>query len=40
MSATTGDKARFGRLQKKKVARRLKTRALRKAVLASAQSKP
>jgi hypothetical protein len=34
MSAQNGDKARYGRLRKKKLARRLRWREMRKALLA------
>ena len=35
MSAQNGDKARYGRLRKKKLARRLRWRGMRKALLAT-----
>jgi hypothetical protein len=37
MSSRNGDKARFGRLRKQKIARRLKTRELKKVIAAKAQ---
>jgi hypothetical protein len=37
MSSRNGDKARFGRLRKQKIARRVKTRELKKVIAEKAQ---
>jgi hypothetical protein len=37
MSSQNGDKARYGRLRKKKIARRVKTRELQKSLLKVAE---